>query len=123
MPGFENLDVVREEDPEVKSNTMPYDFRLLRLPADSSIDNLDGATDTVPAILEATCILDSSIPAALRGKAGRQGIISLQKTLAILASRQLALPLGRCKTIYQTIYLILSIFFCRFLEIYITPQN
>ncbi|KAH7621150.1 putative Anaphase-promoting complex subunit 1 [Nannochloris sp. 'desiccata'] len=95
MPGFENLDVVREEDPEVKSNTMPYDFRLLRLPADSSIDNLDGATDTVPAILEATCILDSSIPAALRGKAGRQGIISLQKTLAILASRQLALPLGR----------------------------
>lgn len=95
MPGFENLDVVREEDLEVKSNTMPYDFRLLRLPADSSIDNLDGATDTVPAILEATCILDSSIPAALRGKAGRQGIISLQKTLAILASRQLALPLGR----------------------------
>lgn len=98
MPGVDNLDIDREEDSEFKSIAVPYGYRLLRLPANSSIDLLDGAAESFPAILEATCILDSSIPAALRGKAGRQGMISLQKTLAVLANRQLALPLGRSKT-------------------------
>ena len=110
MPGIENLDVDREEDTELKRSVVPYGYRLLRLPADSSINLLDGAADNFPAILEATCILDSSIPAALRGKAGRQGMISLQKTLAILASRQLALPLGRSKTELLSILLMKAYF-------------
>ena len=73
----------------------PYDYRPLRPQIASSTDILDGVSESIPAILEASYILDSSIPPALRGKAGRQGMISLQKTLAILASRQLALPLGK----------------------------
>jgi hypothetical protein len=98
--GIKNVDIDIEEDIVVKNDYVPYDRRVLRLPTNSTVDVLDGAAESFPAILEATSILDSSTPAALKGKAGRQGMLTLQKTLAVLASRQLALPLGRLK-IYE----------------------
>ena len=108
----ENLDVDSVDNLDVKSARVPYDHRTLRLPDKPSIDILDGASESFPSILEAASILDSSVPTALRGKAGRQGMISLQKTLAILASRQLALPLGKFKS-RLTSYLKLHLFVSR----------
>lgn len=97
---IENANIDKEETLDVESSDAPYDRRPLRLLMNSSTDILDGASESSPAIFEAACILDSSIPVALRGKTGRQGMISLQKTLAVLATRQLALPLGKLKTEY-----------------------
>ena len=71
-----------------------------------SPENHDGSTTSdilrecdasaLPAIDDAALLLDSSLPVVLNGKIGRQGVGSLQKTLGILANRQLALFLGMC---------------------------
>lgn len=73
----------------------PYNVSALRVATSLSPDMDASIALASPAVNEATAILDATAPAKLKGKIGRESNGYLQKTLELLANRQLALPLGK----------------------------
>ena len=98
-----SLDVINEDPSalEISDSSSysevqaPYNVSPLRTATSLSPDMDASILLTSPAINEATAILDATAPAKLNGKIGREGNAYLQKTLELLAYRQLALPLGK----------------------------